>query len=420
MSDLSYMDPPIEVAATSPRLEMILQRLRTSGMRPRAAIEPVEFFEPAPLLIDLQSVGRQTIERCARACMMGLKRQLIILDADDTGLALTDAMTLHRDGDLSLLPGKLEAIARRAARAKEVEIRRETAIAMGAPLPNADPDATPDLLYLGNGSPLFLSLQGALKSRGIGVTAALSQRTAEDYLSQRRFAAALVDISANAADASSFIDWVQTGGQLTSLPVIGVIDRVSTLTAEHSSNIAASAEIVAVDGNLPAAIDRIEYLARRCLAEMPPVPDPSLSSKISDLVTGLFSRSFLEAHLVRQMAAAEDRKSPLSLITLKLTSETGPLSPAASRSLSQRLTPLLRETDCAAAFGAGTIVVSLPSTPYRGGVRLAERIAERVARTADLSGLTLSWRVVERRAYHTPKTLLGAGLTGPYSKIEAA
>ena len=81
---------------------------------------------------------------------------------------------------------------------------------------------------------------------------------------------------------------------------------------------------------------------------------------------------------------------------------------------------MLRETDCAAAFGAGTIVVSLPSTPYRGGVRLAERIAERVARTADLSGLTLSWRVVERRAYHTPKTLLGAGLTGPYSKIEAA
>ena len=72
MFDLSYLDPPIEVAATSPRLDMIMSRLRTSGMRPYAAEAPIDFNAVEPLLLDIRSLDAETLGRVARARSMGL------------------------------------------------------------------------------------------------------------------------------------------------------------------------------------------------------------------------------------------------------------------------------------------------------------------------------------------------------------
>jgi len=50
MLDLSFLDPPIEVAASSPRLDMILSRLRAHGMRAYPASDPIDFEATEPLL----------------------------------------------------------------------------------------------------------------------------------------------------------------------------------------------------------------------------------------------------------------------------------------------------------------------------------------------------------------------------------
>jgi hypothetical protein len=42
------------------------------------------------------------------------------------------------------------------------------------------------------------------------------------------------------------------------------------------------------------------------------------------------------------------------------------------------------------------------------------------ARNSTLEGLRLSWRVVEKRSYHTAGTLLAEGLSGPYTREYAA
>ena len=419
MSDMSYLDPPIEIAATSPRLESIVSRMRSSGMRPYAASEPLDFNSTDPLLVDIASVSRTALEHCARAGMMGLSRPMIILDVADAGLNLSDVITLRRDRDLAMLKGRLAALARREARNTEVAIRAETARKFGMnPLVSA-PDAPPELIYVGEGSPLFLSLQGALKSRGVSLTAAISQSTVRDYLSSRRFAAALYDLTSEDALDAAYAGGAPDGDMLSSVPVFALVNGNGQASEAMQSIQAHADEVIECQDPAADVANRIETLAWKYYATRPISPTTALASTARDLATGLFSRRFLESHLERQIYAADRRTEPLSLVTLKLTGERR-TDRQIIKAFAVCLQPLLRETDCAAALSAGIFGISLPATPYRGGARLATRIAAHVSEQPSLSDVVLSWRVVEKRAYHSAKTFLDAGLSGPFMRLEAA
>ena len=195
------MDPPIEIAATGVRLKIIAARLRTGGMRPYDAAETIDFGSTDPLLIDIASAQIETLERCRDACDAGLSRPLIILDTANTGLHLSDAITIRRDRDLSLVRGRLHAMARRSARMIEVEIRAETARQFGAAFAAQRP-LEPALIYLGQSSPLFLSLQSALEAQGVSLTSALSQASTLEYCRPGREVSCSVPGSANRCHTS--------------------------------------------------------------------------------------------------------------------------------------------------------------------------------------------------------------------------
>ena len=195
MSDLSFFDPPIEIAAESPRLELIASRLRAGGMRPYPAGAPIDYSAPDPLLIDIATASRSTLEALSRAAMVEVHRPVVLLDTASAHLPNSgETIILRRDQDLAALKARLTALARRASRLREAGIRRDTASVLGVRIPAADLNTVPSLLYIGEGSPLFLSLQGPLRRRGIDVTAAISLDTARRYMADRRFAAALVDL----------------------------------------------------------------------------------------------------------------------------------------------------------------------------------------------------------------------------------
>ncbi len=420
MTDLRFLDPPIEVAAASPRLEMIVSRLRSSGMRPYAAAEPIEFHVADTLLVDVSSASRDTLARCARAVMIESHRQIVLLDIEASGEFSDDTLVLRRDRDLILLRSQLAAISRRASRLSEAAIRRETALGLGARLPPPNLDATPELLYIGDGSPLFLALQGGLSQRGIGIVSALSRHTAREYTLSRRFSGALVDLEACDRGAGGFADWIISDNGLGALPIFALAPNDMRHTDRQSAIIGLATEVITCDNHTGQVVTKIEKLARRSVAQAPFDPQPAINSVICDLTTGLFSKRFFEAHLARQMTVAEARAETLSLLTLKLD---GPLAGLreTQRLFADNMRPLLRETDCPALLSPGQFAVSLPSTPYRGGAHLSERIAEAATRTKALSDVRLLWRIVEKRAYHTPQTFLGACLTGPYMRgVQAA
>ena len=419
MLDFSFYDPPIEVAASSPRLEMIVSRLKASGLRPYSASAHIDFSAPDPLIVDRESVSPEALERLSRAAMIGVPRQIVILNTTGQAAPRIDgAIHLRLDKDIASLRSRLAALARRASRQREAAIRRATALELGAKLPPVDVDAVPALLYLGDGSPFFLSLQGALRQRGVEITAALSRPTARQHMTSKRFAAALIDLSMAHEDASGMGRWISEEDGLAGLPLIVISRPQADFTERELALLSHATEIIDPATDDGAILDAIETLCRRLHASAPMMPLPGLSAlAVTDLVSGLFTRGFFEAHLPRQMEIAADQAEALSVLTLRLDVEAAKSHPA-QHAAGDVIRSQIRDTDCAALVQPGVYAISLPATPYRGGVRLAERIDEAMSRAGNHPGL--SWRVTEKRSYHTPQTFLAASLIGPFVRIRIA
>lgn len=413
MSDLSFFDPPIEIAAESPRFELISSRLQAGGMRTYPAGSSVDFSAPDPLLIDIATAGRRLLEGLSRATMVQAHRQIVLLDTSGMQLPSSgEAVILRRDQDLAALKARLTALARRASRLRETEIRRDTASVMGVRIPAADLNAVPSLLYIGEGSPLFLSLQVPLKRRGIDITAAISPDMARRFMAERRFAAALVDVEAFTRPDSPAARWIAKENGSGALPIIALTHPGMILNDHQATIIALATEVIDAAGRMASIVSLVETVCRRLVAFAPSMPQPAAASVLTDYTTRLFNRSFIEIHIGRQMEVSTQRAEPLSMLTFRLDAYLAGLI-SAQQEFADVIRSQIRDTDCPALLAPGTFGVSLPATPYRGGVRLADRISDFSATHAAISGTGFSWRVVERRAYHTPQSLLDAGLAGP-------
>ena len=94
MTDLTYLDPPVELLATSPRQEMLSNRMRTHGLRPIAVGETWTEHSRVPLLVDIASMSTTTLERLEQAVRAGIDRTVILLSRQaPAGIDLTTAST---------------------------------------------------------------------------------------------------------------------------------------------------------------------------------------------------------------------------------------------------------------------------------------------------------------------------------------
>ena len=419
MLDFSFYDPPIEVAAGSPRLEQIMTRLKAAGLRPYTASSTIDFSAPDPLFVDRESAAPETLERLGRAAMIGTPRQIVILNTlAQPAPRIEGAIQLRLDKDMASLRSRLAALSRRASRQREAAIRRETSLQLGTKLPLVNVDAVPALLYLGDGSPFFLSLQGALRHSGVEITAALSRATARQHMASKRFAAALIDLSMAYEDASGMGRWISEEDGLAGLPLIVLSRPQAEFTERELALLSHATDIIDPAADEESNLTAIETQCRRLHASAPMMPLPGLSAMaVTDIVSGLFTRGFFEAHLPRQMEIAADQAEALSVLTLRLDVDAAK-SHTAQRAAGDVIRSQIRDTDCAALVQPGVFAISLPATPYRGGVRLAERINDAMGRMSDHPGL--SWRVTEKRSYHTPQTFLAAALIGPFVRMRIA
>ena len=416
MFDLSFLDPPIEVAAAGPRLEMILSRLKSHGMRAYPASDPIDFDATEPLLIDMESLPVGLRDRDIRMHDAGPNRPLVLLTPDTDVAEGIDALIVSRDSDLAQLRARLSSLIRRQARTAEFRIRLETAESFGLTQPPAPPNSHPAVLYLGDGGSGFFSLRAALTAHDIRVTAALTLRTAADYLRTGQFAAALADLTPSGGDMVGYVDWSRAEASLSGVPLFALTEPGTDLSHRHLAALAVSTDLVEHGGDAEALAGRISRVIRTHAASAPILPTQLHATPSVDPETGLFHRDFLKAHLDRQIALSTERGEPLCVLTIKLDEDCAPALP----DFAQFVRAHIRDTDCLAHYGSGTIVLSAPLTPYRGAVRLAERLVSALSRHGDLSGMCLSWRVVEKRSYHTAGTLLAEGLAGPYTREHAA
>jgi len=318
MTDLSFMDPPIDVVAASPRLEMIVARLRACGMRPQFANATMIQPSSAPLLIDFASMPESTPSQLIRLQAAELPRLVITLGTGNS--PVKPLFNIRNDGELASLPNRLAGHNRRVLRDEEVRLRALSAEDLGETIPSPIEGPAPDILYLGDGSSFFLALQTALKAAEINLTAALSYPTACDYLEKNKFSAVLIDLSANSDNGVKLLERADADSRIAGLPVYACVRDDEMLSPRARASLANATEIITPGSTLTETAEKIILLSYSRASARPVEARPKLASAMSDLSTGMFSRRFFEVHLPRQMKATDAREAPLTLLTLRLRS----------------------------------------------------------------------------------------------------
>ncbi len=423
MTDLTYLDPPLELVANAPRQAPLASRIRAAGLRPIPVGESWTAGSRVPLLVDVASVSATTLEQLEKAAREGLDRPVILLAArEGAGIDLHDCLLLRGDEEIATLSARLELRRRRATRTSETALRRETARQLGGleewVAPEAD-RAKQDVLYLGEGGSFFQMLRHGFARCGHDLVAALSVPTAESYLASGRFALVCLNASGGQRDVLELLERTALGQIRVASPIALVTDAPALLRDPVCLEVAD--EVLAADMGHEAILDA----CHAAMANGLPAAAPGrvrLSSALFDAHTRLYSRRFLDAHLPEQMRVCDQLEAPLCLLSLRVNTAL----PAAERArqmqtLAHIVTGDLRVTDLATRAGATDIVISLRETPHAGAARLARRIAARVqAVCPGPERPDFSWRIAERRASHTAETLIDAALSGTFMRAAAA
>ncbi len=393
--DHSFDNPTIEVLSTSPRLEMLQVRLRQVGMRPvRAATTPGP-GHCEPLLLDIATIGTG-IDLTALArewAAHASARLLIVLGEVPVALKALPVLRLRDVDQISTLTARIAIRQRETRRQRENTLRMRTARQMGVEPATPLNQPAPRILYLGEGSPRFAPLRSALRRKQIETVAALSRITALDYLSTGRFDAVVLHPQHGEDEATKFLARFNPADGRANLKLLLIEepDFIKDLPGKHAAK--ATALLSAAVTPEALAADIADQLTQPANAL---APSTRLSSPVHDGATKLFSRAFLEAHLEAQFAESNGIAESISLIALTISRDG-----AETKRITDIVARHMRDTDMAANLDARHICITLPATPYRGAVSLARRIEA-------AAGTDLQWRAIERRQFHTVKTLLSA------------
>jgi len=385
LNDQRFDAPVIHVVSESPRLEMLQTRLRQAGLRPvpvRGSYLPPD---SAPAMID---------NLTQRSNLQGLDNRLIVTIGKQ-GLS-----TLHSDIHLSdvaqieSLPARLAIRQRETQRQREIQLRAQTAEKFGTPANASGRIGKARVLWLGQDAPFLNAIKSNLADSQVTLVAAISQLTAEDYLTSGQFQTLVLCPASTSDEAARLLTRVKTM-QLVNAPRVVLLLRPELAAKISSEDMSNADQILDLTADLEAIAQNLHAVSHEALVERETHAAPL--GLIEDPATGLVSREYLESHLEAQMEQADRLATPLSVVAFALSPQDD------IRSVALTIKSLLRDTDLAARLDSTHICVTLPETAYRGAVILSRRVE-------DALGSKLTWRVIERRRFHTLKTLLG-GLT---------
>ncbi|MEM7457943.1 MAG: diguanylate cyclase [Pseudomonadota bacterium] len=383
-SEQSFDAPVIHVVSESPRLEMLQARLRQAGIRPvpvRGSYLPPD---SAPAFIDLLTRDFDFDVADGRLFVtIGKQEQA----PNRSEIHLTDI------AQIATLRARLAIRQREHQRKREIQLRARTSEKFGSATPSTPARQKSRVLWLGHDAPFLNAIKASLANRDISLVAAISRLTAEDYLVSGAFQT-IVLCPAEPDDEAAKLLRTINHLQFAQPPQIVLLLRPD-LSNKLGDAIGTADQIVDLSTDLDFVASRLQAICAE--TELATEPSYGLSSSAQDPVTGLVSREYLESHVEAQMAQADRLATSLSLIAIDIPSTID------LRHMAGKIKSLLRDTDLAARLDNNHICVTLPDTQYRGAVVLARRIETALEQPTE-------WRVIERRQFHTLKTLLG-GLT---------
>ncbi len=200
------------------------------------------------------------------------------------------------------------------------------------------------------------------------------------------------DLAMISLDLSDF-DGLRLCSQLRSSERTRLLPILVVAQAEDTPRIVRGLDL-GVNDYLVAPIDRNEMLARvrtqvrrnRFMQRIRESVHLTMEMAITDGLTGLHNRRYLERHLAGLVDQARQRQRPLSLLLLdidffKQVNDTfgHDAGDDVLREFSRRIRRTVRSVDLVCRFGGEEFVVVMPDTDIRAAALVGERIRERIA-----------------------------------------
>ncbi|WP_300529897.1 hypothetical protein [Maricaulis sp.] len=238
------------------------------------------------------------------------------------------------------------------------------------------------VLYVGDASPRFMSLQHAMDETGAEVVAAFSSYSAFDYLHERSFDAVVLNASGKRDTAFTISSAMRRNARLYHTPVLLLSDDDDLEAAEEAFARGVS-DILPPDTTDDEMRDRVLALAaerrrrRQAKAALEACRDP----RTLDIETGLFHPGFLTSHLQDLLVGFERDELGFSLLVLRTEVPEEAHQPdlasteKARRQFAAMLRHLLRSEDAAARIDEDHFVAVLPLTEAEGVDCVAARVS---------------------------------------------
>lgn len=268
----------------------------------------------------------------------------------------------------------MEMVAERRAHVTSLYGERNT------PADRAEPKSS--VLYVGDASPRFMSLQHTMDEAGAEVIAAFSSYSAFDYLHERSFDAVVLNASGKRDTAFTISSAMRRNARLYHTPVLLLSDDDDLEAAEEAFARGVSDILPPSTTDLEMR-DRVLALAaerrrrRQAKAALEACRDP----RTLDIETGLFHAGFLTSHLQDFLVGFEREELGFSLLVLRTEVPEEAHQPdlasteKARRQFAAMLRHLLRSEDAAARLDDEHFVAVLPLTEAEGVDCVAARVS---------------------------------------------
>jgi len=231
-------------------------------------------------------------------------------------------------------------------------------------------------------------ISGTLATQGHETTVATTGAEALALSKQNRFDLIVLSLKVGNDDGLRLVSQMRSQDETRQVPILLVVDEFDTPRLIKGLDIGASDYLVKpIDRNELIARVRTQVRRRRYQDRLRANYERSLSLALTDPLTGVYNRRYLDNHLEKSLERARETGKAVSVVLFdidhfKSVNDTHghDVGDEVLRSVAQRVNGNLRNFDMVSRYGGEEFVIVMPDTPGDIAVMVAERLRDRVAR----------------------------------------
>jgi two-component system, cell cycle response regulator len=200
----------------------------------------------------------------------------------------------------------------------------------------------------------------------------------------------IVSLTLENFDALRLCSQIRSLDRTRSLPILAITEPDNTARMLRGLEIGVNDYLMRpVDKNELLARARSQVRRRRYTERLRDNVQMSIEAAITDMLTGLFNRRYMETHLATLVEQAAARNKPLSLLVLDIDyfksvndSHGHDAGDEVLREFALRIKRSIRGIDLACRMGGEEFVIVMPETDMAVAAMVAERLRRRIAAEA--------------------------------------